>query len=240
MRLTRYVLLAAFVFFSILSVGAGTAAVQAPGRTPVCTETMQSSIGRCPATGCGARGDALLNQMKNRTDAVSSPERLTLAQIRRLNEPDSFSAGSPRTDFAANEARGVMITGFLLKALRQGGESCNCGITGPTNTDVHMVLVDKLPDMDDKDEINQAEENSVTAEITPRIRRRGHPNWVVSQVNNFEGEFVRITGWLLLDTEHISRTLRRATNWEVHPVTRFEVCKSTEAECRRGRGWQPF
>jgi len=46
---------------------------------------------------------------------------------------------------------------FLLKVKREGAESCNWGITGPSNTDIHMVLVSNLPDLDDQDQIDEAE-----------------------------------------------------------------------------------
>ena len=48
---------------------------------------------------------------------------------------------------------------------------------------------------------------------------------------------MRVTGWLMLDTQHIERPITRSTNWEVHPVTEFEVCTSTVARCRAGEGW---
>jgi hypothetical protein len=49
------------------------------------------------------------------------------------------------------------------------------------------------------------------------------------------GAFVRVTGWLMLDTEHISLPITRSTNWEVHPVAEFEVCTLTR--CRAEEGW---
>lgn len=94
-------------------------------------------------------------------------------------------------------------------------------------------------------------EAMVTAEITPRVRQHGHPKWVVKNIDDFEGEFVKLTGRMMLDTKHIpqahrlpherpNKRLKRATSWEVHPVTRFEVCTKTVSKCRRGLGWQVF
>src|SRR5204863_5644294 len=111
----------------------------------------------------------------------------------------------------------------------------------------------RLPDSDDEDAIDEAETGSVTAEITPRVRQKlGHPDWVFSNINDFEGQFVRLTGWLMLDTKHIpqdpdtpllpnehrNKGLSRATNWEIHPVTKFEICKTTVVQCRQGQGWE--
>ena len=46
-------------------------------------------------------------------------------------------------------------------------ESCNCGLSGPSNTDNHIVLID--PD-DQSPSLAADEPDSVTAEFTPRVR----------------------------------------------------------------------
>jgi hypothetical protein len=38
--------------------------------------------------------------------------------------------------------------------------------------------------------------------------------------------------------DHAGSPLHRATSWEVHPVTKFEVCNSTVAKCKAGTGWK--
>jgi hypothetical protein len=43
----------------------------------------------------------------------------------------------------------------------------------------------------------------VTVEITPRVRANSHPDWLYKNVKDLESEFVRVTGWLMLDTKHI-------------------------------------
>jgi len=237
---------------SLVTVG-GAMPVAAPALTltPPCTEAMEEEIPSCPATGCGELGDALLNTAKNRFGRVTSPQAVTLKDIRDFAQPDTWDTGSPRDSIANIEGRPVVVMGFLLKAKRGGAESCNCGITGAVNTDIHLVLVSKLPDLDDEDEVNEAEAGSVTAEITPRVRQHGHPKWLVKNMNDFEGEFVKLTGRMMLDTKHIpqahrlpherpNKRLKRATSWEVHPVTRFEVCTKPVSKCRRGLGWQVF
>ena len=135
------------------------------------------------------------------------------------------------------------LMGFLLRVKPGRAESCNCDLTRRVDTDVHLVLT---KDVDD------AEETSVTAEITPRIRANGHADWVFKNVNDLEGDFVKVTGWLMLDTKHIrqshllptetrfNKRLKRATNWEVHPVTKFEVCQKSVSACIAGQGWEQF
>jgi hypothetical protein len=119
--------------------------------------------------------------------------------------------------------------GYLISARQQGPESCNCQLTGPNNTDMHLDLLDSPSD---------ARATSVTAEITPRNRP---PSWTISNLRklaNMEA-YVRVTGLLFLDTEHVARSpLPRATNWEIHPVTEFEVCTAASKEmCDQGQGW---
>lgn len=247
-----FLLLTAVGVFSFVTVG-GARPVAAPALalTPPCTATMEDEIPSCPATGCGELGDALLNTAKNRIGAVTDPQVVTLKEIREFDQPAKWDTGSPRDSIANIEGRPVVVMGFLLKAKRGGGESCNCGITGAVNTDIHLVLVSKLPALDDEDEVNEAEAGSVTAEMTPRVRQHGHAKWVVKNINDFEGEFVKLTGRLMLDTKHIpqahrlpdespNKPLKRATSWEVHPVTKFQVCTKTVSKCRQGVGWQVF
>ena len=91
----------------------------------------------------------------------------------------------------------------------------------------------------------------MTAEITPRVRANAHPDWLFKNVKDLEGEFIRVTGWLMLDTKHIPQTQRlpnerlnkpltRSTNWEVHPVTKLEVCEQSVTACNANQGWKEF
>lgn len=252
MKLTRPLMpLTSVCIFSLMTI-AVAAPVVAPvpqGNTPPCTPAMQASIPACPLTGCGDGGDAFLNQAKNRTDVptVASTTTMTLAQIRAMSQPANWPTGTPRASIQGpgQEGSPVIVKAYLLKARAEGAESCNCGLTKRIDTDIHLVLVSKLPDLDDQDAIDEAEEGSVTAEVTPRVRRNGHASWVHKNINDFEGDYIRITGRLMLDTKHLppNRKLRRATNWEVHPITRFQVCQTTKAKCDQTIGapnWKAF
>lgn len=82
----------------------------------------------------------------------------------------------------------------------------------------------------------RAEKRSLTAEITPRLRPDG---WTIEKLRDLARRFamVRVTGWAMLDTQHIARPIDRRSNWELHPVTKFEICTATETECDAGTGW---
>ena len=92
----------------------------------------------------------------------------------------------------------------------------------------------------------RAEKRSLTAEISPRLRPNvaavgngSSSDRTISLLRKFAREFtyVRVTGWAMLDTQHIDSPIDRRSNWELHPVTKFEVCTATIADCDAGTGW---
>lgn len=219
--------------------------------TEPCDEDVD--LATCPLSGCGELGDALLNRAKNRSDVAAQPVHMTLNDIKNIEQPDRWDTGSSRTSIqgAKEEGTPIWTTGYLLKAKKEGKESCNCGLTGVINTDVHLVLVSSMPDIDDDDEVEEAERNSVTAEFTPRIRTKGHPQWTYKNAQDLEGYYVRVGGWLMLDTKHIpqahrlpneraNKPLKRATSWEIHPVTNFQYCTKSKKACDHNVGWVNF
>lgn len=226
-------------------------ALPAPVLTEPCSE--EFDLAGCPLAGCGELGDALLNTVKNRTTTATSPTTVTLDQMRALPQPDTWDTGSERSSITGPNREGtkIMVKGFLQKAKAEGAESCNCGLTRRVDTDIHLVIVSKMPDVEDPEAMDLSEQNSVTAEITPRVRKLGHPNWVYKNVNDLEGSYIRMKGWLMLDTKHIPQEhrlshersnhgLKRATNWEIHPVTALQVCTKSKSACDHGTGWVAF
>lgn len=206
-----------------------------------------NGIADCSEAGCGDNGDVELNKAKNRTDIPGSGDvkHKTLTSMRAILQPTRWDTGQDRAPIrtAGKEGTPVQVMAFVSIVKPGSGESCNCGLTKRADTDIHLVLVD--------DAEGDGEETSVTAEITPRIRANGHGDWLFKNVKDLEGQFVRITGWLMLDTKHIRQThrllnertnkaLKRATNWEIHPVTKLEVCQKSESACKAGDGWEDF
>jgi hypothetical protein len=231
--------LAAFVLFTA---GALTNGTPAPQLTPECADEGIETIADCPDTGCGDFGDALLNRAKNAVPTISSAAATTLEDIRKLVQPSRWNTGSPRTSIVGpgKEGTAVEVKAFMLRVKREKGESCNCGLTPEEETDIHFALVDEPED---------DEETSVTAEVTPRVRHAGHPNWVFSKLRDLEGDYVKIVGTLMLDTKHIrqgskldgerpNKGLKRFTNWEIHPITSIFRCTKSKRACDRGNGWE--
>jgi len=181
----------------------------------------------CPPEGCGVGGDAELNKMKNRTEQPSNPEEQTLGFIRSLRQPRSWTTGQDRSSISTTESRAVVVTAILTDARASGRETVNCRLPGRANNDFHLDLASRRNDL---------RARSVAAEVTPRLRPEGWTFRKLDAIGN-QKRFVRVTGWLMLDTQHIRRPLVRSTNWEIHPVTKLEVCTLTVARCRQGEGW---
>ena len=190
-----------------------------------------SSWKTCPVQGCG--GDPNLNRKKNKTTkpAASSVEERTLARIIAMDAPDKWKAGSPRGPLEdIGEGDVAEVTAYLIHAKNypSGVESCNCNLKKTENNDFHLVLVDSR---------SKQEQDSVTAEISPRIRPAG---WTIEKLRKLAKEkaYVKLVGYMMLDTQHLSKPIKRKTNWEIHPVTKFEVCTASESACDQGNGWK--
>src|SRR5207247_10287814 len=115
-------------------------------------------------------------------------------------------------------------------------EIAQCELDDPSNMDNHIVLIDlriKHPTL------AKDERHSVTAEFTLRVRLPDHPNFTRDELNplidaswkkpskrNPMGKLLlRVTGLLLFDTGHLPpHSLKRDTNWEIHPVLTLEFC----------------
>jgi hypothetical protein len=245
MKKTFTLVTLSILILTLLTTGGATSnrvvPVPAPAVTPPCEDGVEK-IADCPNTGCGELGDALLNQAKNRVDSITSGTAKTLDAIRAMPQPLHWDTGSPRTSIqgAGKEGTAVEVKGFLLRVKPEGGESCNCGLTRRVDTDVHFALVSDL---------DEPETESVTAEVTPRVRRDHHHDWLYRNLNDLEGEYVKVVGLLMLDTKHIPQAhrltgergnhgLTRATNWEIHPITRLWKCTKSKHACDHGQGWE--
>jgi len=103
------------------------------------------------------------------------------------------------------------------------GESCNCGRADLK--DIHIKVVAKEADKDDKTKF-------VVFEITPRWEGQLGDTSAVRPL--IVGKWVKFTGYLTYDYKHRGNArnrkkkgnIWRATAWEVHPVTAFQVVPS--------------
>lgn len=161
----------------------------------------------CPVTGRG--GDPELNRLKNRAEPPPAARTWagTIPDVLNMRQPTRWHVGARRLN---GEAKGVALTGYLVKANAAGKESCNC--EDPARVDWHLAVAERADDP-----LGEA----VVCELTPRFGRCG---WTLPRLRALVGQRVRVTGWMMLDTEHLDGAQAwRGTAWEVHPVTRVEV-----------------
>jgi hypothetical protein len=200
-----------------------------------------SKLSDCPFEGCN--GDPELNKLKNRTDkpAASQVEEWKLSDIVDLNDksPRGWSKKNSRAPLQElHEGTPIVIKGWLIHAMLTGAaETCNCKLEGRDNNDYHLNLVARQNDSQ-----KALMKESIVVELSPRSRLEG---WTLPKIKALVNDdptltsYVRVTGWLMFDSQHASfEHMPRASAWEVHPVTKFEVCTLTKVKCDQGTGWK--
>lgn len=127
-------------------------------------------------------------------------------------------------DCRFTQSEGASITGYIVKVMPGGIESCNCHAKAVADRDTHIYV------SADKEHLKPNE--CLIVEVTPRFRVL-HPEWTtVNLKKTLQGHIATITGWLFVDSEHKSASENdnpgnihdwRATVWEIHPVTAIKV-----------------
>ena len=195
--------------------------------------------GDCAEAGKG--GDTDTNKLKNRVDIPGSYHYVTWDAVNSATYPE----GAPRSranwtqsqldQIAPFEGVAVAVEGYLYKVKVEsssanattGGESTNCHAHLANDVDWHMPVTAQS---------GQGESVAIVVETTPRLRQL-HPNWTVNRLKpwtenignhanpSFNGQPIRIRGWLMLDPEHqdMINSGLRSTLWEIHPITQIEV-----------------
>jgi hypothetical protein len=168
-----------------------------------------------------------LNLLKNRdTEPTSIDDSVTLEAIMK-----------PANDGTFQPSQGVGIIGYVANVKAgEPQETCNCARTDIA--DIHIDFVLQPADA-------ATSSKFMIIEITPRFQDAlGN---LAAMKTAIQGKWVRFTGWMLYDVVHKSnakntnptgRAIWRATAWEVHPVTKVEVCTTTIAQCKQGTGWK--
>jgi hypothetical protein len=171
----------------------------------------------------GTGGDPDLNIQKNRASLPKKLDEYTVDQIIGLRHVILDGQGRHmRSSWTAEslkylsdmESIGAHLTGYLIYAKESGPESCNGKID--SLRDYH-IWIGATPDAD--------KQHSVIVEMTPRWKSI-HPEWRLRYLESLSREHakVRVSGWMMWDEEHASEVDKsRGSQWEVHPVTSFEV-----------------
>jgi hypothetical protein len=153
------------------------------------------------------------------------------------------------------------VVGYLYDIKVEGKESSNCQLEDDAdheNVDFHIFIgfdggvAEKIRNHtpltpEEKKEVTQ---QSMIVEMTPHYRDTNHPEWTSDAVKAAKGQQVRVLGQLMVDNEHFvsgqdcakdPRTAAcwRASVWELHPVTDFQVCESGSCTATSTAGWTP-
>jgi hypothetical protein len=205
-------------------------------------------------TGCGKSYDAYLNWLKNLD--FDPQKQVTLPPLKAqdlIAKDKSLPAGLTKSNHeqfqkdlqALGEGEAAVLVGVLYYAKEGGKESSNCGLQGPSDIDFHIgigapdPLVAKLAGgakLSPADH-HQMTSQSVIVEMTPHWRAAHQPGWTLALVQKAVGRPVRLTGQLMADNEHhvphddcaetgAGPACWRASIWELHPVTGFQVCRA--------------
>jgi len=220
----------------------------------------------CNASG---KYDAYLNLFKNQVEwSDSQPQKwfTTLDDVLQLENAIPSGLGKNNHSSyleqlrALGEGKIFGAIGYLYNVKAEGKESCNCQLDpgdNNENVDFHIYLgfdpqiasriESGVATPADKAEINP---KSMIVEMTPHYRGRYHPEWSLDAVRNQLGKQVKVTGQLMVDNEHYVKSQDcgrkdhtascwRASVWELHPVTDFEVCQSQNCE-QTSTDWAPI
>jgi hypothetical protein len=187
---------------------------------PVKPQPREITFRGCPPEGDG--GDPELNRLKNRIDEgnyIPVPfDTITRLPWPRGVEDNRRNRWSARDHAAVARYEGipVAVDGYLAAAKVEGPESPNCHGADSEFRDWHLWLVDSA---------TEDRSRAIVVEVTPRVRP-SHPGWKVPTLRRLarSGERVRISGWLMLDTEHPDQVGKtRGTIWEIHPIMKIET-----------------
>jgi hypothetical protein len=158
------------------------------------------------------------------------------------------------------EGQIVTLVGTLYYTIHGGSETCNCQLSGDDSLiDFHIgvgfadfpLSADVLSQLRSGSEYGKIlsprdqhllDQPAVVVEMTPYYREQFRPNWTLAKVQNVIGHQVKVTGQLMIDNVHHKpaddcgladadlNSCWRASVWEVHPVTSFQVCGEDRCE----------
>jgi hypothetical protein len=173
----------------------------------------------CPIQGDGKGAVALLNALKNRDPRVATNAKALALQ-------SMLAPGDDTNRFDASKI--ASITGYVIRVIPGGIESCNCHAQDTPHRDTHIYVV--------ADAKHANPSQCVIVEVTPRSRNwaaTSGKDWSTATLNKtLVGHTVTFTGFLLFDSEHKQNAINtspnnkhdwRATAWEVHPTIGIKI-----------------
>lgn len=220
-----------------------------------------SELSQCAPNGCAAEGsaDAVSNTLKHHVPGGPATVTLTFDDLSALQQqagdavgtgthipPDSRSSLANLTVSGGSVSEGdaVRVVGYLTTDgtgphPNSSGESVNCGIKGSANNDFH-IPVTADPD--------NSEFEAFVVEMIPQDRPE---NWTTTKLKAVQSkkQQIWIEGNLFYDSVHrvnadsdnpLGGQPKRFSLWELHPVTKFLVCKKDSCSTENEQDWSPL
>ncbi|MEP6754225.1 MAG: hypothetical protein ABJA67_01890 [Chthonomonadales bacterium] len=177
--------------------------------------------------------DTRKNPLKNRYEVPDEGEIDSAVSIGDFLGPDDKTMESSAV---LNENQAATVTGYIVKVVTGGGETCNCQTSDTTYYDTHIYL--SSTDPTNRPPVPKGSHDTthdMIVEVTPRMRQIVKPNsteWNTDElVKTFKrGTKVTVTGWQFYDKEHEPAAFNinhkpsnwRYSCWELHPVTAID------------------
>lgn len=220
------------------------------GPTAAAAAPCAASLNECEPHGCPAADSkrGIFNKAKNHQPTGTNARTLSFADLKSLQQQADgvVEQGTELTqeqrdslkDFTVatgkvSEGRLVKLTGFIAKGLDphpNTGESVNCRLKTPVNNDFHITLALKS---------SHTEFQGVVVEMIPHNRSA---EWTIDKLKKVKQQklLVMVVGNLFYDNDHVvnadpSDNLagqpKRFSLWEIHPITKFFVCRKPNNAC---------
>jgi hypothetical protein len=209
----------------LLVIGLAAAHTGPAAQTPVVTP---GTFHNCGVTGSAKSAKAIaLDRLKNRAAAPTGSQIHPAITAAWIMQPTTDDRGR----FTDQDAATVRV--FVTTVKDGGAETVNCGATTEPWIDVHVEANAEGPAFQGKPMI---------LEVTPRwisaMQSVGEDWSEPTLKSQLEGHWVDVTGWMLLDEEHLANAenstaavkkagssplIWRRTCWELHPVTAIRV-----------------
>jgi hypothetical protein len=221
-----------------------------------------ASLQQCPARGCEAEGtpEAESNEMKRRQPKVGVPVTLSFDDFAQLQrQADERVGQGPLDPTPAQRARLhdlhvahgqvsegdlVRVVGYIAKGdeglhVNKAGESVNCQLKKPADNDFHIPLVEAPANQEFK---------GIVVEMIPQDRP---PEWSIDALKDIQAKGLKVwaEGGLSYDKVHYvnddsANPLKddpdRMSLWEIHPVTKFLVCRKDHCDAQAEDDWTPL
>jgi len=218
------------------------------------------ALDRCPERGCAKEGEpeAIANAMKRRAPEGGDAVILTFDDYAHLQEQadERVGQGLPELDQEGHAKLGALTTasgtvaegalvrtyGYIAKGgpglhINAHGESVNCNLKGKSDNDFHIPLVGHAGD---------GESAGIVVEMIPQQRA---DNWRMEALEKArdEGREAWVEGALYYDKEHyvsadadnpLKDDPNRGALWEIHPITKFLVCRKDKCARDREEDWE--